>query len=119
MKVSVITVARNAAATIADTMRSVAAQSHADVEHIVVDGGSTDETLAIIRATGPHVASVVSESDKGIYDAMNKGLLLATGEFVGFLNADDMLASPETVAKSDTYTARFLRESSTGGRKSP
>ena len=99
MRITIITVSYNSASTIADTMRSVARQLHPDIEHIVVDGGSTDETLAIIKATGPHVASVVSESDKGIYDAMNKGLLLATGEFVGFLNADDMLASPETVAK--------------------
>ena len=99
MKISVITVSYNSAATIADTMQSVARQTHADIEHIVVDGGSMDRTLAIVRAEGSRVAHVVSEPDKGIYDAMNKGLRLATGDFVGFLNADDMLASPDTVAK--------------------
>jgi glycosyltransferase len=99
MKISLITVSYNSAATIADTLRSVAAQSHPDVEHIVVDGGSRDDTLAIVRACGAHVARVVSEPDKGIYDAMNKGLRLATGDLVGQLNADDMLAAPDTLAR--------------------
>lgn len=99
MKITIITVSYNSAATIGDTMRSVARQTHADIEHIIVDGGSKDSTLAIVRAEESRVARVVSEADKGIYDAMNKGLRMATGEFVGFLNADDMLASPDAVAK--------------------
>jgi glycosyltransferase len=96
-KVSIITVAFNSAATIGDTLRSVADQTHADIEHIVVDGGSRDGTVDIVRQFG-HVARCISERDRGIYDAMNKGLRLATGELIGFLNADDIFASPDSVA---------------------
>ena len=90
MKISVITVCRNAAHTIGDTLESVATQGYADVEHIVVDGGSNDGTLDIIRARGARVAQLISEPDRGIYDAMNKGIALATGDIVGTLNADDV-----------------------------
>ncbi len=90
MKISIITVAFNAAHTIADTLESVAAQTHPDIEHIVVDGASTDGTLDVVKRHGKRVARLVSEPDKGIYDAMNKGLRLATGEAIGFLNADDV-----------------------------
>jgi glycosyltransferase involved in cell wall biosynthesis len=92
MKISVITVAHNSAATIAATLRSVAFQSHADVEHIVVDGASTDRTLEVVRGLGGRVSKVLSEPDAGIYDAMNKGLRLATGDVVAFLNSDDHYA---------------------------
>lgn len=92
MRVSIITVAFNASSTIADTLDSVAAQTHPDIEHIVVDGASTDGTVAIIERHGKHVAQMISEPDKGIYDAMNKGLRLATGDIIGFLNADDVYA---------------------------
>lgn len=88
MKITVVTVCYNAAQTIADTLRSVAAQRGVEVEHIVIDGSSTDDTLAVV-ARFPHVSTVVSEPDKGIYDAMNKGLARATGDAIGFLNADD------------------------------
>lgn len=98
MKVTVVTAAYNAAATIADTLRSVEAQTHGEVEHIVVDGGSTDGTLAIVEREGRRVSRVVSGPDDGIYDAMNKGLALATGEAIGFLNADDWYATPQTLA---------------------
>lgn len=98
MRITIITVAYNSAATIADTLASVAAQSHPDIEHIVVDGASTDATLAIVREHGAHVTTIVSQPDHGIYDAMNKGLALAQGDFVGFLNADDMLADADAVA---------------------
>jgi glycosyltransferase len=98
LKISIVTVAYNSAATIADTLSSVAAQSHGDIEHLVIDGASKDNTLHIVGTHGAHVAKVLSEPDHGIYDAMNKGLALATGDFVGFLNADDMLASPDAVA---------------------
>lgn len=97
MRISIVTVAYNSAATIADTLKSVAAQTHPDVEHIVIDGASSDGTLDVVRVHGSHVSKLVSERDEGIYDAMNKGLGLATGEFVGFLNADDMLAGPDVV----------------------
>jgi glycosyltransferase involved in cell wall biosynthesis len=101
-------VAYNAAHTIANALESVAAQTHPDIEHIVVDGASTDRTLEIIERHGQHVSRIISESDKGIYDAMNKGLALATGEIIGFLNADDVYADTgvlkmvsEIMAKND------------------
>jgi glycosyltransferase involved in cell wall biosynthesis len=74
-------------------------QTHGDIEHIVVDGGSRDNTLEVVTTEGPHVAKLVSECDKGIYDAMNKGLALATGDVVGFLNSDDVFANPEVISK--------------------
>lgn len=98
MKISIVTVAFNSDRTIADTLRSVAVQTYPKVEHIVIDGASTDDTLQQVRQHGAHVAMLRSEPDGGIYDAMNKGLALASGDFVGFLNADDMLASPDAVA---------------------
>jgi glycosyltransferase len=106
MKITVVTVAYNSAATIADTLRSVAAQAHPDIEHIVIDGASKDDTLEIVRREGAHVARVVSEPDKGIYDAMNKGLALATGHFVGFLNADDLFADAQAVSRIAQAAAR-------------
>jgi glycosyltransferase len=99
MKVTVITVCFDSAATIAETLASVAAQSHTDIEHIVIDGASKDTTLQRVREHGAHVARVLSEPDCGIYDAMNKGLALARGELVGFLNADDVFAGPQCVAR--------------------
>lgn len=99
MKISVITVARNSADTIADTLDSVTAQSHPNVEHIVIDGASTDGTLGIVQRQGGRVAKVLSEPDGGIYDAMNKGLALATGDILGFLNADDVYADASVLAQ--------------------
>jgi glycosyltransferase involved in cell wall biosynthesis len=98
LKISVITVAFNAAATIADTCASVAAQTGAIVEHIIIDGGSSDASTAIVgaRARPGHV--LVSEPDNGLYDAMNKGLALATGDLVGFLNADDFFCRTDALA---------------------
>ena len=98
MKFSIVTVAFNSGRTIADTLSSVAMQTGADIEHIVINGASTDDTLAVVRSHGAHVQKTVSEPDGGIYDAMNKGLALASGDFVGFLNADDMLAAPNVIA---------------------
>lgn len=98
MKVTVITVSYNSAETIVDTLRSVRAQTHANLQHIVIDGGSTDGTLDLVREHGAHVSHLVSERDDGIYDAMNKGLALCTGTFVGFLNADDVYADENVVS---------------------
>lgn len=92
MKISVVTVVRNSIGTIEATLQSVLSQRYPDVEHIVVDGASSDGTLDIIQQYRPLVARVVSEPDQGIYDAMNKGLRLGTGEVIGFLNADDVYA---------------------------
>lgn len=96
--ISVITVSFNAADTIAATLDSVACQSHADVEYIVVDGASTDGTLEVIKHHGTRVATLVSEPDSGIYDAMNKGLRQATGRVIGFLNANDIYAHSGVLA---------------------
>lgn len=90
MKVSIITVCYNSAATIRDTIRSVSAQDHADIEFIVVDGGSTDGTLEIIKEEAGQIAQWISEPDKGLYDAMNKGIAMATGHVIGILNSDDL-----------------------------
>lgn len=103
MKVSIITVAYNSEATIADTLRSVAAQSYPNIEHIVIDGASRDRTLSIVDAHRSLLAQVISEPDRGIYDAMNKGLRLATGDVVGFLNSDDYYTHDtaiETIARA-------------------
>ena len=97
MRISVITVCYNAASVIENCLRSVAEQTHPDVEHIVIDGHSTDRTVEIVRGY-PHVASLVSEPDSGIYDAMNKSLDHVTGDHVLFLNADDRLVSPTALA---------------------
>lgn len=88
MKISIITVCYNSALTIGDTINSVESQSYTDKEHIVVDGNSSDSTMDIVRASSS-ITHFVSEPDKGVYDAMNKGIALATGGVIGFLNSDD------------------------------
>jgi len=88
-KVSIVTVCYNAAPTIEDTIQSVINQTYPNVEYIIVDGGSTDGTLDIIKKYEKHIAKWVSEPDEGIYDAMNKGIKMSTGEIIGIINADD------------------------------
>lgn len=95
LKISVVTVCRNAEGTIEDTIRSMAGQTYSNAEHVIVDGASTDGTLDIIRKYESVISKWVSEPDQGIYDAMNKGLALAGGDVVGFLNADDVYAQPD------------------------
>ena len=97
MKISIITAVRNAAATIGAALESVERQTYPDIEHIVVDGLSTDGTMDVVRRHSARLAKVVSERDSGIYDAFNKGLRLATGEVVAFLNADDVYAAPDVL----------------------
>lgn len=97
MNLSIITATYNAAATISDCMASVNAQT-LPVEHLIVDGGSTDNTLGEIRKIDPN-AFIISERDDGIYDAMNKGIRRATGDVIGILNADDFYASPDVLAR--------------------
>ena len=92
MKITVVTVCANSAAYIADTIRSVDSQSWTDVEHVVVDGASRDGTLRILAAHAQTWRRVLSEVDDGPYDAMNKGIRLASGDVIGFLNSDDFYA---------------------------
>jgi len=98
MKISVITVCLNSEKTIAHTIESFLAQSHADKEMRIVDGGSTDRTLEIIRSFREPAIHILSEADRGIYDAMNKGLALFEGDAVGFLNSDDVFYNETVLA---------------------
>lgn len=95
--ISVITITYNAAETLPLTMESVAEQTFADFEHVVVDGASTDETIMIARQMGTPGLRIISERDKGLYDAMNKGLKLARGRYLLFLNSGDRFHSPDTL----------------------
>lgn len=97
MKISIVTATYNSAATVADTLACVSRQDHPDIEHIIVDGGSTDETLGIVR-NFRHVTKVISGKDKGIYDAMNKGIGLATGDIIGILNSDDIYTDEKVLS---------------------
>ncbi|MBL8199451.1 MAG: glycosyltransferase [Chromatiales bacterium] len=98
-KVSLITVAHNSAATIRGTIESVLAQDYPDIEHIVIDGASTDGTAEIVRSYGNRVARFVSEPDQGIYEAMNKGLRLAGGDIIGILNSDDLYTTRHIISE--------------------
>lgn len=91
-KISVITVVYNGVATIEETILSVSSQSYPNVEHIIIDGASTDGTVEVVQKYKDKIAVMQSEMDHGMYEAMNKGLSLATGEVIGFLNADDVFA---------------------------
>lgn len=97
MKVSIITVCYNSEKTIEDTLKSVKSQTYTDIEYIVIDGASKDSTNEIVSKYENIVSMHVSEPDNGLYDAMNKGIKLATGDIVGVLNSDDILASDNTI----------------------
>ena len=97
MKISIITVCFNSVETIRGTIESVRAQDYPDIEYIIVDGGSTDCTLEIITEYGDSVSVLISEPDRGIYDAMNKGIRSATGDVVATLNSDDFYADKTSV----------------------
>ncbi|WP_316759808.1 glycosyltransferase family 2 protein [Pedobacter aquatilis] len=92
MKITLITVVYNADTFLKDCIQSVINQSYNEVEYIVIDGGSTDESVSIIEGFQEFIARFVSEKDEGLYDALNKGIRLATGDIIGILNADDVLA---------------------------
>lgn len=106
MKISVITVCYNSANSIEHTICSIVGQTWAKKEHIVIDGASLDGTSDILARHRLQLAQVVSEPDRGIYDAMNKGVALATGEVIGFLNADDVYANPGVLARVAEVMAR-------------
>lgn len=106
-KLSVITICYNSAPTLASALQSVADQDCSSIEHIVVDGASTDGSLEIIKTFQPSLACVVSEPDAGIYDAMNKGLDRATGDVVCFLNADDQYAHSKVLSQVTKQMQEF------------
>lgn len=97
MKISVVTVCYNSAATIEHALKSVTGQDYQELEYIIVDGKSKDNTLQVIDRYRDRIATVISEKDKGIYDAINKGIQAATGDVVGLLHSDDFLAHPEVL----------------------
>jgi glycosyltransferase involved in cell wall biosynthesis len=103
---SIITTTWNASAHVARCLGSVARQTHPRVEHVVVDGGSTDGTQAIVNAHRDRVTKFISEPDNGIYDAMNKGIALATGDYLLFLGADDYLADDQVLADLGAFLER-------------
>lgn len=105
MKISIITVCFNSAATLEETIRSVVNQDYADVEYIVVDGGSTDGTAVIVERYKDRIQKYICEKDKGMYDAINKGIGLATGDVIGLLHADDRYANVHILSKvAETLT---------------
>jgi glycosyltransferase involved in cell wall biosynthesis len=98
IKISLITVVYNAQSSIKRCIESVVAQNYTNIEYIIIDGGSTDGTLQIIEQYKPYITIFLSETDKGIYDAMNKGIKLATGDIVGTLNSDDFFADNDVLS---------------------
>jgi len=100
LKVSVITITHNSDSTINDCLASVKLQKYNHIEHIIVDGGSTDQTLSILNSNIAQIAVLISEPDRGIYDAMNKGINIATGDIICFLNSDDFYENNEVIYKA-------------------
>ena len=98
MKASIITVTLNSADTIYDCIHSVNIQSYQEIEHIIIDGGSVDNTIDIVRKNSSRPKIIISEPDSGIYDAMNKGIAVANGEIIAFLNSDDLYIDNKVVS---------------------
>lgn len=98
MKISIITVCYNSASHIEDAIRSVMEQDYAEIEHIIVDGASTDGTVEILKSNENKIAKWISEPDRGIYDAMNKGLKMASGDIIGILNSDDFYFNDQIIS---------------------
>ncbi|PSU32588.1 glycosyltransferase family 2 protein [Photobacterium phosphoreum] len=97
MKVSIITATYNSSKTIIDTLKSLEEQTYSNIEYIIIDGASKDNTLDVIKNNCSRVSTIISEPDNGIYDALNKGINTATGDIVGFLHSDDLFAYPEAI----------------------
>lgn len=103
MKISIITVCWNSAATIEKTIESVASQTYGNIEYIIIDGKSKDATLDIIQKYLQVITKWISEPDKGLYDAMNKGIKMATGDYVGIINADDTFYDDRVIERVATF----------------
>ena len=105
-KISIITVTYNSAQTLEQTIQTVLAQDYPNVEYIIVDGKSSDNTLAVIEKYRDKISTFVSEKDDGLYHALNKGIALATGDIIGILHADDFYIDNTVLTKvSETFTA--------------
>ncbi len=98
ISVSIIIIVYNNASYIEDAIKSVLSQNYNDIEYIVIDGGSTDGTVEIVKGFGDRINIFISESDEGIYDALNKGVLLATGDVIAFLHSDDVYANKSVIS---------------------
>ncbi len=98
-KFSIITVTYNAAQVIEPTLQSIIAQSYRNIEFLLIDGGSSDNTVEVVKKSGIEIATLISERDKGLYDAMNKGIAHATGDYLCFLNAGDSFHSTDVLEK--------------------
>lgn len=107
MKITLITVTFNSERYLSECIESVLMQTYNNIEHIIIDGNSTDGTKAIIKKYENNIAKWVSEPDRGMYDAINKGIKLATGDVIGILNSDDLLVSEDTI---ETIVKTFERE---------
>lgn len=114
MKISIITVCYNSEKTIEETFKSVADQSYDNIEYIVVDGKSKDDTVNIIKKYETIITKWVSESDKGLYDAMNKGIQMATGDIVGILNSDDVFYNENILEQVANFHSKNTIEASIG-----
>jgi glycosyltransferase involved in cell wall biosynthesis len=99
LKVTIITVTYNAEKYLDDCIRSVLAQTYSNIEYLIIDGGSKDGTVQLIRSYESHITRWISEKDAGMYDALNKGMRLATGDVIGILNSDDILHDPNVIEK--------------------
>jgi glycosyltransferase involved in cell wall biosynthesis len=99
MKISIITVTFNSVSVINDCLKSVKLQKYENIEHIIIDGASTDGTLSLLESKREQFGALISKSDKGIYDAMNKGIKIASGDIIGFLNSDDFYANNDILSK--------------------
>lgn len=114
MKISIITVCYNSAKTIEKTILSVDSQTYKNIEYIIIDGNSKDNTLAIIKKHQDKISNWISEPDKGLYDAMNKGVNLASGELIGILNSDDTFNSNTVIEEIANFHAQNTIEASVG-----
>lgn len=114
MKISIITVCYNSAKTIENTILSVANQTYKDIEYIIVDGKSKDNTIEIIQKYNCNISKWISESDKGLYDAMNKGIAMSTGDIIGILNSDDTFYSNTVIEEISNFHEQNKIDASIG-----
>ena len=106
MQISIITATYNSEKTLLDTLLSLEKQTHPDIEYIVVDGASKDNTIKLIKSNCTKVSKIISEPDKGIYDALNKGIQAASGDVIGFLHSDDLFAYDDAIYGDLEYVAQ-------------